>query len=77
MKTIKPLKKKLNMIFEDGITFHYSWIGKIKIIKITILSKAMYRFNIIPIKIPKSFFTEKKSILKFMWRYKRSQIGQS
>ena len=33
-----------------------SWIGRIKIIKITILCKAIYRFNPISIKIPMAYF---------------------
>ena len=55
-----------------------SWIGRINIVKMSILPEAIYRFSAIPMKLPTVLFRRLEQIIsQFVWKYKKTSNSQS
>ena len=76
-KNFKSLKKEIKDL-RRWKNLPCLWIGKINIVKMAILPKAVYRLNTVTIKIPSQFFIElERATCKFIWNNKKPRIAKT
>jgi hypothetical protein len=77
-KNFKSLKKEIEEDHRRWKHLTCSLIGRVKIVKMPILAKAIYRFNVILSKLPTQFFTDMgRTFLNFIWTKKKCRIEKT